>query len=107
MSLVTTPTRHSPASSRHSAAIRLLLPDPTGPPMPTLIALAGKQSLPLLDVDRRGELDRDRRRPRLVGQRPRVGGDGSGGQRHGGRPLGGPAGGGRRGEPEQPEGGRG
>ena len=50
MSLVTTPTRQSPASSRHSAAIRLLLPDPTGPPMPTRMALAGKEALPLVAV---------------------------------------------------------
>ena len=34
MSFVTTPMRADPASCRHSAAMRLLLPDPTGPPTP-------------------------------------------------------------------------
>ena len=34
MSLVTTASRSSPASARHSAATSAVLPEPTGPPMP-------------------------------------------------------------------------
>src|SRR5688572_20969563 len=75
MSFVTTPTRHSPASSRHSAAIRLLLPEPTGPPTPTRRARsAGKEALPSSLVDRRGNLERDSGRGGLLGDGPPVGG---------------------------------
>src|SRR3954447_9415412 len=90
MSLVTTPRRRSP-SSRHSAAIRLLLPDPTGPPTPTRRALRGKQTFPSLLVDGRGELERDRRGRGLVGERPVIGGDRARRERHRGRQLGEPA----------------
>src|SRR5215218_8919600 len=73
MSLVTTPSRSCPASSPQTAAMRLLLPEPTGPPIPIRRARsAGKKALPLFDVDGGGELDRDRRGRR---ERPLVGGD--------------------------------
>src|SRR5215204_4932344 len=93
MSLVTTPTRWSVARSRHSAAIRLLLPDPTGPPMPTRRALAGKETFPSLLVEGRRELERGRRGGGLFGERPVVGRDRAGGERHLRRQLGQPAGG--------------
>src|SRR5689334_23117734 len=67
MSLVTTPSASSPASAPQTAAIRLLLPDPTGPPTPIRRARStGKQTLPLFEMAGRGQLDRDRRR---AGQR--------------------------------------
>src|SRR3954464_13451546 len=90
MSLVTTPRRRSP-SSRHSAAIRLLLPDPTGPPIPTRRALAGKEALLSLLVDGCGELEGDRRRRGLVGERPVIVGDRAGGECHRRRQRGEPA----------------
>src|SRR3954451_22081252 len=92
MSLVTTPTRRS-TSSRHSAAIRLLLPEPTGPPMPTRRALAGKEALPSLLVGRGGELDRDRRGRGLIGEGTADGADRARRECHRGRELGQPAGG--------------
>ena len=90
MSLVTTPSRASPLSAPQSAAIRLLLPEPTGPPTPIRSARStGKESLPLFEVDGGGELDRDRGRRR---QRPVVGGDRArAAARHRRRQLGEPA----------------
>src|SRR6266508_6350135 len=41
MSLVTTPSCREPASSRHSSAIRELLPVPTGPQTPSRRARVG------------------------------------------------------------------
>src|SRR3954447_6707713 len=71
MSFVTTPTRRS-ASAAQSAAIRLLLPEPTGPPTPTRSARStGKEALPPFGVDGRRQLEADRGRR---GQRPVVGG---------------------------------
>src|SRR5258705_13737228 len=77
MSFVTTPMRSSPASSRHRAAIRLLLPDPTGPPTPIRMARASgrKETLPPFRVDIGGQLEADRRRSRLACERAPVGGD--------------------------------
>src|SRR3954465_438400 len=61
MSLVTTPRRASSPNAPHSAAIRLLLPEPTGPPTPIRSARStGKESLSLFAVDGGRELDRDR-----------------------------------------------
>src|SRR5215217_7619864 len=89
MSLVTTPSRASPLRAPQSAAIRLLLPDPTGPPTPIRSARsAGKESLSLFEVDGGGELERDRRGR---GQRPAIGGDARRGRADGGRELGQPA----------------
>src|ERR1700753_1110128 len=101
MSLVTTPTRRSEASSPHSAAIRLLLPEPTGPPTPIRRARStGKQALPRLQVDGRGQLERDRRRrgqwAAAPGSRPR-------GERESRRELGDPARGDRRVQRQQLE----
>src|SRR6478752_5924399 len=80
MSLVTTPSLISSASAPHSAAIRLLLPDPTGPPTPIRKARsAGKEALPLFEMDGCVELDRDRGGR---GQRAIVRGDAGGGARH-------------------------
>src|SRR4051794_28206359 len=60
MSLVTTPSLISSASAPHSAAMRLLFPDPTGPPTPIRRARStGKETLPLLEVDGCVELDGD------------------------------------------------
>src|SRR3954470_15551107 len=101
MSLVTTPRRAWCESAPHSAAIRLLLPEPTGPPTPIRSARStGKESLSLLEVDRGGELERDPRRAR---QRPAVGGDARGTHGELRRQLGEPAGGHRRVEREQLE----
>src|SRR4051812_9745822 len=73
MSLVTTPSRASPASAPQSAAIRLLLPQPTGPPTPIRSARStGKEPFPSLVVDGGAELDGERGRG---GQRAGVGGD--------------------------------
>ena len=73
MSLVTTPRRASADSAPQSAAIRLLLPEPTGPPTPIRSARStGKESLSLFEVDGGGELERD---GRGRGQRAVVGGD--------------------------------
>src|SRR4051812_22823129 len=93
MSLVTTPTFTSSASSRQRAAIRLLLPDPTGPPMPTrrALGLAGKEALPSLLVDRCGELESNRGGCGLLGEGPAVGRDGACRELHRGRKLGEPA----------------
>src|SRR5688572_9037746 len=89
MSLVTTPSRASPLSAPQSAAIRLLLPEPTGPPTPIRSARStGKETLSLFEVDEGGELDRDRGRGR---QRAVVDGDRPGGRRHLRRQLGEPA----------------
>src|SRR5215218_10315813 len=89
MSLVTTPSRSWPASSPQTAAIRLLLPEPTGPPTPIRRARsAGKESLPLVVVDRRGELDGHGGGRR---QRPAVGSDPPRGGAHRGREVGEPA----------------
>src|SRR4051794_38474337 len=75
MSFVTTPTRRS-ASVPHRAAIRLLLPEPTGPPTPTRSARStGKEALPPFGVDGRPELEAHGGRR---GQRPAVGGDARG-----------------------------
>src|SRR4051794_268946 len=88
MSLVITPTRTSPANAAHSAAIRLDLPDPTGPPTPTRRARsARKQPLPRSLVDRRGELERDRGRGGKVFQRRRVRRDRARGELHPRRQL--------------------
>jgi len=58
MSFVTTPTRRFVLSDRQSAAIRLLLPDPTGPPTPTRSARsAGKEALRLPGMEGCGELE--------------------------------------------------
>src|SRR3954462_12301526 len=90
MSLVTTPSRSSPANAPHNAAIRLLFPVPTGPPTPIRNARStGKETLPLLEVDRGRKLDRDRRGRR---QGAAVGGDRPGGDGH------------RRREPRKPPG---
>src|SRR5215212_4380753 len=76
MSFVTTPMRSPSRSSRQSAAMRLLLPEPTGPPTPTRNARsAGKEALRASRVDRCGELDADRRGRLLLVDRPLVGGD--------------------------------
>src|SRR4051812_21646430 len=89
MSLVTTPSRASPLKAPHSAAMRLLLPEPTGPPTPIRSARStGKESFPLFEVDGGGELERDRRGRR---QRPVIGGDARRGRARGGRELGEPA----------------
>src|SRR3954463_10214780 len=75
MSFVTTPTRRS-ASVPHSAAIRLLLPEPTGPPTPTRSARStGKEALPPFGGAARRELEAHGGRR---GQRPAVGGDARG-----------------------------
>ena len=73
MSFVTTPRRSSAPSARQSAATRVLLPEPTGPPMPIRRARsAGKEPLP-----RRGGWGRRARArpPARRRQRPVVGGD--------------------------------
>src|SRR3954454_21005361 len=104
MSFVTTPTRRS-ASVPHSAAIRLLLPEPTGPPTPTRSARStGKEALPPFGVDGRRELEAHGGRR---GQRAAGGGDGGRllGQR--GRQLGEPARADRGVERQQLQGGRG
>src|SRR6185436_18845918 len=104
MSFVTTPRRASVASAPHRAAIRLLLPDPTGPPTPMRRARStGKEALPLLDVDGGGEFERDRRG---CGERAAVGGHGRRGALQQRREFGEPAGSQRRVEREQLEGGR-
>src|SRR5918997_4782971 len=75
MSFVTTPMRCSSRSSPQRAAIRLLLPDPTGPPIPTRSARsgsAGKEALLAGGMDRGGELDADRGGRRLLPERPPV-----------------------------------
>src|SRR6185295_4975608 len=85
MSLVTTPSRASSLKAPHSAAIRLLLPDPTGPPTPIRSARStGKETLPAFEVDGGGDLERHRGRS---GERPVVGGDARGGRRELGRQL--------------------
>lgn len=73
MSLVTTPIATDAASLPQSAAMRLLLPDPTGPPTPIRSARsADKESFPSLVVRRRRKLESDRSRCRLLGKRPVV-----------------------------------
>src|SRR3954470_15534617 len=105
MSFVTTPSRASADSAPHSAAIRLLLPDPTGPPTPIRSARStGKESLSVFEVDGGGELERDRRGR---GQRPAIGRDARRRRAHGGRELGEPASGLGRVEREQLQGGGG
>src|SRR3954447_11378245 len=89
MSLVTTPSRASSLNAPHNAAIRLLLPEPTGPPTPMRSARStGKESLPLFEVDGGGELERDGRRAREWAV---VGGDACGGGRELGRQASEPA----------------
>src|SRR6476469_4209324 len=89
MSLVTTPRRASAESAPQSAAIRLLLPEPTGPPTPIRSARStGKESLSLFEVDGGGAFERDRGRR---GQRPAVGGDRAGAHGQLRRQLGEPA----------------
>src|SRR3954471_17900602 len=73
MSLVTTPSRASSLKAPQSAAIRLDLPEPTGPPTPIRSARStGKESLSLFEVNGGGELERD---PRGHRERPAVRGD--------------------------------
>src|SRR5690242_1727983 len=99
MSLVTTPRRASPDRAPQSAAINDDLPDPTGPPTPIRRARStGKEALPLLEVDRGIELDRDRGGR---GQRSAVGGDRARGELQGRRELREPAGSQRRVERQQ------
>src|SRR3954469_10890323 len=102
MSWVITPTRTSSATAAHSAAIRLDLPEPTGPPTPTRRARSARKQ-PLLRslVTRRGELERDRGRGGKAFDRRRVGRDRTRGLLHPRRQLRDPArghGGGGRGQ---------
>src|SRR3954471_1827561 len=107
MSLVTTPRRASPDRAPQSAAINDDLPDPTGPPTPIRRARStGKEALPLLAVDRRIELDRDRGGRGQRGGWGRIG-DRARGELHGRRELGQPARGQRRVEGQQLQRGRG
>src|SRR5436305_1924020 len=77
MSFVTTPTTTSPASSRQIAAMRLDLPDPTGPPTPTRRARrsADKEALRSVGVAGRGELEAGGGGRWLGADRARVGRD--------------------------------
>src|SRR5919107_5926893 len=83
MSFVTTPTRTSPASSRQSPAMRLLLPEPTGPPTPTRSARSADKEALLeggvtggRELEARGGGRRLRReRALVVGDRARGRGD--------------------------------
>src|SRR3954449_10385593 len=105
MSLVTTPSRASPLKAPHSAAIRLLLPEPTGPPTPIRSARStGKESLSVFEVEGGGELERDRRGR---GERAAIGGDARRRRAHGRRELGEPARGHGRVERQQLQGGGG
>src|SRR4051812_37037604 len=89
MSLVTTPSRASAASAPQSAAIRLLLPEPTGPPTPIRSARStGKEPFPSLVVDGGAELEGD---GGGRGQRPVVGRDRARGGGHRRRGVGEPA----------------
>src|SRR3954471_4832842 len=84
MSFVTTPTRTSAASSRQSAAMRLLLPEPTGPPTPTRNARSGsadKEALRALGVTGGRELEAGGGGRRLRGERSVVSRDLAGGRR--------------------------
>src|SRR6187549_2944375 len=104
MSLVTTPRRASADSAPHNAAIRLLLPDPTGPPTPIRSARStGKESLSLFEVDGGRELERD---ARGCGERATIGGDRRRGRSELRRQLGEPAGGHGRIERQQLQRGR-
>src|SRR4051794_41719110 len=92
MSLVTTPMRTSLASSRQSAAMRLLLPEPTGPPTPTRSARsADKEPLRAGGVAGGCELEAGRRGGWLCGDGALVGGGGAGGRLDCGGGAGGPA----------------
>src|SRR5690349_13393087 len=91
MSLVTTATRRSWARARHRAATSAVLPEPTGPPMPTRTARgasgrawwgsscgcgcvcstsAGKESYLPCGVVLGGDVEQRRRRGRQVGGGP-------------------------------------
>src|SRR4051794_17497964 len=64
MSLVTTPSRTSSASAAHSAATSVLLPVPTGPAIPILKALAGKEPPRVAVVPLGGQVEPRRGRRR-------------------------------------------
>src|SRR3954452_6952864 len=104
MSFVTIPICSSSESSRHSAAISVLFPEPTGPPTPIRNArsgLADKEALPSIGVAGGGELDRDRGGRRLLGDRSQVVGDLGGDRADSRREVGDPARGARVIEAEQ------
>src|SRR4051794_39991101 len=110
MSFVTTPTRRSSLSARQSAAMRLLLPDPTGPPTPIRSARSGsadKEALLSVVVDAGGDLEADGGGGLEVRDRLRVGGDRARGGVDLRRELGDPARGDGGVEPEQLERGAG